>query len=69
MVEKMTAVWLIILTIIVCASVPALLIWLTTMPHPKMLVGIDHFLVNTIVAFIVSPNIYVHNDHYQTLES
>jgi len=40
MVEKMTAVWLIILTIIVCASVPALLIWLTTMPPPKMLVGI-----------------------------
>ena len=33
MVEKMTAVWLIILTIIVCASVPALLIWLTTTPH------------------------------------
>jgi hypothetical protein len=29
----MTAVWLIILTIIVCASVPAILIWLTTTPH------------------------------------
>jgi hypothetical protein len=69
MVEKMTAVWLIILTIIVCASVPALLIWLTTMPPPKMLVGIDHFLVNTTVAFIVSLNVYMHNDHYQTLES
>ena len=34
MVEKMTAVWLIILTIIVCASVPAILIYLTTEPHP-----------------------------------
>jgi hypothetical protein len=33
MVEKMTAVWLIILTIIVCASVPAILIYLTTIPH------------------------------------
>jgi hypothetical protein len=54
MVEKMTAVWLIILTIIVCASVPALLIWLTTMPAPKMLAGLDHFLTNTTVAFIVS---------------
>ena len=29
MVEKMTAVWLIILTIMVCAAVPAILIWLT----------------------------------------
>jgi hypothetical protein len=45
------------------------LIWLTTMPPPKMLVGIDHFLVNTTVAFIVSLNVYMHNDHYQTLES
>jgi hypothetical protein len=58
MVEKMTAVWLIILTIIVCASVPALLIWLTTMPPPKMLVGIDHFLVNIPVAFILSQHTY-----------
>ena len=33
MVEKMTAVWLIILTVLVCASVPAVLIWLTTTPH------------------------------------
>jgi hypothetical protein len=33
MVEKMTAVWLIILTIMVCAAVPAVLIWLTTTPH------------------------------------
>jgi hypothetical protein len=33
MVEKMTAVWLIILTIMVCAAVPAILIWLTTTPH------------------------------------
>jgi hypothetical protein len=40
MVEKMTAVWLIILTIIVCAAVPGVLIWLTTGPPPaRMLVG------------------------------
>ena len=44
MVEKMTAVWLIILTIIVCASVPAVLIYLTTYPHtPKMLIDTEHF--------------------------
>jgi hypothetical protein len=40
MVEKMTAVWLIILTILVCAAVPGVLIWLTTTPPPaEMLVG------------------------------
>ncbi len=33
MVEKMTAVWLIILTILACAAVPAVLIYTTTMPH------------------------------------
>jgi hypothetical protein len=41
MVEKMTAVWLIILTIIVCAAVPSLMIWLTTSPHPKMLLSVN----------------------------
>ncbi len=30
MVEKMTAVWLILLTILVCAAVPGVLIWLTS---------------------------------------
>ncbi|HEX6560875.1 MAG TPA: hypothetical protein VF016_02485 [Nitrososphaera sp.] len=40
MVEKMTAVWLIILTIIVCAAVPGVLIYTTTVPHPKMLAGL-----------------------------
>lgn len=39
MVEKMTAVWLIILTILVCAAVPGVLIWLTATPHAKMLFG------------------------------
>jgi len=39
MVEKMTAVWLIILTILVCAAVPGVLIWLTASPHAKMLLG------------------------------
>jgi hypothetical protein len=40
MVEKMTAVWLIILTIMVCAAVPALLIWLTAAPA-TLLLGIE----------------------------
>jgi hypothetical protein len=50
MVEKMTAVWLIILTIIVCAAVPGVLIYVTTVPHAKMLAGLpliesmDHVL-------------------------
>ena len=35
--EKMTAVWLIILTVLVCAAVPAVLIYLTT--TPKMVLG------------------------------
>jgi len=39
MVEKMTAVWLIILTILVVASVPAILIWLTA--TPKLLIGLQ----------------------------
>lgn len=40
MVEKMTAVWLIVLTILVCAAVPGILIWLTTTPHTaKMMLG------------------------------
>jgi hypothetical protein len=41
MVEKMTAVWLIILTIIVCAAVPSVLIYFTTEPHAKFLAGIQ----------------------------
>ncbi|HKU48856.1 MAG TPA: hypothetical protein VJP79_02800 [Nitrososphaera sp.] len=40
MVEKMTAVWLIILTVMVCSAVPALLILLTASP-PTMLAGIE----------------------------
>jgi hypothetical protein len=39
MVEKMTAVWLIILTILACAAVPAVLIYTTTMPHPSASAG------------------------------
>ncbi len=38
MVEKMTAVWLIILTILVCAAVPGLLIWLTSSSAPARLI-------------------------------
>lgn len=40
MVEKMTAVWLIILTIMVCSAVPALLIWLTAAPA-TLLLGLE----------------------------
>ena len=46
MAEKMTAVWLIILTIIACAAVPAVMIWLTTTPSssaPHFLLGITEF--------------------------
>jgi hypothetical protein len=45
MAEKMTAVWLIILTIIVCASVPAVMIWLTS-PKPQMMYGLSQELIN-----------------------
>ena len=38
MVEKMTAVWLIVLTILVCAAVPGILIWLTASPA-KLVLG------------------------------
>ncbi|HEX2107067.1 MAG TPA: hypothetical protein VHF28_04980 [Nitrososphaera sp.] len=38
MVEKMTAVWLIILTILVCAAVPGVLIWLTSAPAPARII-------------------------------
>jgi hypothetical protein len=50
MVEKMTAVWLIILTILVCSSVPAVLIYLTSIPHPKFLAAFSSIpeLVNLI---------------------
>ncbi|HXW11379.1 MAG TPA: hypothetical protein VD694_01365 [Nitrososphaeraceae archaeon] len=46
MAEKMTAVWLILLTIIACAAIPAVMIWLTTTPTssaPHMLLGIAEF--------------------------
>jgi hypothetical protein len=41
MVEKMTAVWLIILTILVCAAVPGLLIWLTSSAPAEMLMWFE----------------------------
>jgi hypothetical protein len=37
MVEKMTAFWLIVLTIITCAAIPVLLVVLTA-PHPTQLI-------------------------------
>lgn len=45
MVEKMTAVWLIILTIMVCAAVPGVLILLTTTPPPTPAKFIDGLMV------------------------
>lgn len=45
MAEKMTAVWLIILTIIACAAVPAVMIWLTTPSGsaPHLILGTTEF--------------------------
>ena len=48
MVEKMTAVWLIILTLIVCAAVPGILIYVTTFPAANFLTG---FIVEDKVAY------------------
>ena len=47
MAETMTAVWLIILTILACATIPAVMIWLTTTPtapKPHLILGIIEFL-------------------------
>jgi hypothetical protein len=47
MAEKMTAVWLIILTIIACAAVPAVMIWLTATPSatkPHLILGIPEIV-------------------------
>jgi hypothetical protein len=54
MVEKMTAVWLIILTIIVCAAVPAVMIWLTTQPKSEFILGFklyNHY-VSDVLRFL-----------------
>lgn len=40
MVEKMTAFWLIILTIITCAAIPVLLVVLTA-PHPTQFIVVS----------------------------
>ncbi len=59
MAEKMTAVVLIILTMIVCAAVPALMIMLTTTPAAKVLIGIENVSKNLIfVQFKYEPIIY-----------
>jgi len=39
MVEKMTAVWLIIIVIIACSAVPGVLIYVTSYPAAKLLTG------------------------------
>jgi hypothetical protein len=48
MAEKMTAVWLILLTIIVCAAVPAAMIWLTSQPKPEFVLGLKPHDVPTL---------------------
>jgi hypothetical protein len=48
MAEKMTAVVLIILTMIVCAAVPALMIILTSTPTAKVLIGIEDLSKNLV---------------------
>jgi len=45
----MTAFWLIILTVIVCAAVPTMLIWLTAIPHPKMTIIFEPTEVSTLL--------------------
>jgi hypothetical protein len=56
MAEKMTAVVLIILTMIVCAAVPALMIMLTTIPTAKVLFGIED-LSNNFVFYQLAINL------------
>jgi hypothetical protein len=53
MAEKMTAVVLIILTMIVCAAVPALMIMLTTIPTAKVLFGIEDLSNNLVFYHLV----------------
>jgi hypothetical protein len=53
MAEKMTAVMLIILTMIVCAAVPALMIMLTTIPTAKVLFGIEDLSNNLVFYHLV----------------
>ncbi|HKG86952.1 MAG TPA: hypothetical protein VKA95_01395 [Nitrososphaeraceae archaeon] len=53
MAEKMTAVVLIILTMIVCAAVPVLMIMLTTIPTAKVLFGIEDLSNNLVFYHLV----------------
>jgi hypothetical protein len=48
MAEKMTAVVLIILTMIVCAAVPALMIMLTSTPTAKVLISMENLNKNLV---------------------
>lgn len=48
MAEKMTAVVLIILTMIVCSVVPALMIMLTSTPTARVLFGIEDLSNNSV---------------------
>ena len=54
MAEKMTAVVLIILTMIVCAAVPALMIMLTTTPAAKVLIGMENVSKNLVLSHLQS---------------
>lgn len=60
MVEKMTALWLIILTIITCASVPVFMVILTS-PHPaKFTLGTDELGIKleTMNYFILNISLF-----------
>jgi hypothetical protein len=60
MVEKMTALWLIILTIITCASVPVFMVILTS-PHPaKFILGTDELGIKleTMNYFILNISLF-----------
>jgi hypothetical protein len=56
MVEKMTAVWLIILTIIVCGAVPTLMIYLTAIPSSELL--LYHYQSNDLPHFVINVDEY-----------
>ena len=55
--EKMTAVWLILLTIIVCAAVPAAMIWLTSQPKPEFVFGLELYGELLALELVYFPNL------------
>ena len=60
MVEKMTALWLIILTIITCASVPVFMVILTSPPPAKFILVADELgmKLETINYLILNTSVF-----------